>query len=448
VRTLVILLSLCATTAAADFQAGVARIRITPQNSIWMSGYASRDHPSEGVLQDLWAKALALEDSRGNRLVIVTVDVIGLPRSISDLVAARVQKQYGLERARLLLNFSHTHTGPLIWRNLNLMVELSEEQKRTVENYSRRLTDDLVSVIGAALGKLSAADISTSQGQVGFATNRREPTSEGVKIGVNPTGPTDHSVPVLRVSRPGGSLLAVVFGYACHNTTLTGQFYKLSGDYAGFAQVELEKAHPGATAMFMMLCGGDQNPNPRSSLELAERHGAALAVEVNRVLAGKLQRVRGRIRAAFQIAEPAFAVHTRETFERRLSDKRPVWVRHAKYMLRTYDDGYPIRRIPYPVQAVRFGRNLTLVALGGEIVVDYALRVKREYPGENVIVAGYSNDVMCYIPSLRVLKEGGYEVADSMIYYGQPGPFNEDVEKTIFSAIHNVMQRVGREPGR
>ena len=117
-RTLVILLSLCATTAAADFQAGVARIRITPQNSIWMSGYASRDHPSEGVLQDLWAKALALEDSRGNRLVIVTVDVIGLPRSISDLVAARVQKQHGLERARLLLNFSHTHTGPLIWRNL------------------------------------------------------------------------------------------------------------------------------------------------------------------------------------------------------------------------------------------------------------------------------------------------------------------------------------------
>jgi hypothetical protein len=161
-----------------------------------------------------------------------------------------------------------------------------------------------------------------------------------------------------------------------------------------------------------------------------------------------MKRVRGPVRAAFRIVEPGFATHTRETFEQRLNDPNPVRARHARYMAATYDERRPIRRVAYPVQAVRFGKTLTLVALGGEVVIDYALRVKREYPGEPVIVAGYSNDVMCYIPSLRVLKEGGYEAVDSMMYYGQPGPFDEEVEATVFGGIHQVLERVGRKAKR
>jgi neutral ceramidase len=98
-----------------------------------------------------------------------------------------------------------------------------------------------------------------------------------------------------------------------------------------------------------------------------------------------------------------------------------------------------------PVQAVRLGRDLTIIALGGEVVVDYSLRAKKEFgAGTNLIVAGYSNDVMCYIPSRRILKEGGYEAVDSMIYYGQPGPFAEDVEDRVFASIRRVLRRVAR----
>ncbi|MBI3696299.1 MAG: hypothetical protein HY238_15865, partial [Acidobacteria bacterium] len=234
------------------------------------------------------------------------------------------------------------------------------------------------------------------------------------------------------------------FGYACHNTTLGGDFYKVAGDYAGFAQLAVEKAHPGATALFVMLCGADQNPNPRGKLEMAEQHGAALAAEVGRVLAGRLERVRGNLRAVFQTVDLNFAPHSRETFEARLSESNPWRVRHAKAMLRAYDERRPIRNYPYPVQAVAFGRDFTLLALGGEVVVDYALRVKKEYGAKKILVAGYSNDVMSYIPSLRVLKEGGYEAADSMIYYGQPGPYDEEVEDRIFTTIRQVMKRAGR----
>ena len=217
--------------------------------------------------------------------------------------------------------------------NLELMFDLKAEEKRTIEEYSRRLTDDLVTVVGAALGKLEPADLSFGQGEAGFAANRRQPTPRGFEFGVNPAGPVDHSVPILKVAAPDGRLISVLFGYACHNTTLTAEFYRISGDYAGFAQLEFEKAHPGVTAMFMMLCGADQNANPRSKLELAEKYGQTLAAEVDRVLAGRLRRVRGPIRQTFQIAEPTFAIHTRETFERRLNDPRPVYVRHARYML-------------------------------------------------------------------------------------------------------------------
>jgi len=441
----VVLVLLAGALGAADFRAGVARIDITPDGPIWMSGYASRTKPSTGVLQKLSAKALAVEDAKKRRVVIVTTDVIGLPRAMTDVVAARVQKAHGLDRAGVLFNSSHTHTGPVVRPNLISMYNLSEEQDRVLREYALQLTEKLVAVIGAALGDLKPARLSYGTGQAGFAINRRQFTPKGVQIGTNPQGPVDHEVPVLKVESADGTLRAVLFAYACHNTTLTGEFYQLSGDYAGFAQAAVEKAHPGVTAMFMILCGADQNPNPRSTLEFAMQHGRTLAAEVNRVLGGKLAPVRPPVRAAFRVVDLNFAPHSREQFEKEASDANRYKAARAKAMLAAYDERHPVRSTPYPVQAIRFGKGLTFVALGGEVVVDYQLRVKREFGGQ-MVVAGYSNDVMCYIPSARVIQEGGYEAIDSMIYYGQPGPFEPGVEETIFGGIRSVLKKVGREP--
>ena len=332
-RAFIAVLFTACSLAAADYKAGIGRIIITPEKPIYMSGYGGRDHPSEGVLHDLWAKALVIEDRKGGRVAIVTTDLIGLPRGLSDLVAARIQKNYGIERSRLVLNSSHTHTCPLIEHNLENLFELGPEDRRVVSEYSAQLADKLVMVVGAALKELEPADLSFGNGRAAFAINRRQSSPNGVIIGENPTGPSDPDVPVLKVTGPGGKLRAVLFGYACHNTTLTGQFYKISGDYAGFAQIAIEKANPGVTAMFMMLCGADQNPHPRSRLELAEQHGESLAAEVNRVLGEKLDRVRGPVRTTFQVVDLNFAPQTREVFEERLKDTNVYRARHAKVML-------------------------------------------------------------------------------------------------------------------
>jgi neutral ceramidase len=443
-KTLVLLfLAFATATTAADFKVGIARLNLTPPVPCWLSGYAARTHPAPTVRTELWAKALALQDPAGSRAVLVTTDLIGLPSEVSDAVAERLQREANLPRAALVLNSSHTHSGPAIWPNLRVMFDFAPDDAERVRQYARRLTDDLASVARQALNDLQPAELAFGCGTAGFAINRRQPAPTGVRIGINTNGPVDHTVPVLRVTTPEGALRAVLFAYACHNTTLGGDFYQVDGDYAGAAQHEVERAHPGATALFMMLCGGDQNPNPRGTVEHAEQHGRELAAAVEQVLRARPAPVRPPIRAAHHIVALDFAPHTREQFEAELNDTSVFKQRRARLMLEAYDRGQPVRQLEYPVQAIALGQNLTLLALGGEVVVDYSIRARREFPTGNLIVAGYCHAVACYVPSLRVLREGGYEPVDSMIYYAQPGPFAEDVEQRIFAGIAAVMNRVG-----
>lgn len=426
--------------AAREYRAGAAVVDITPGEPIRLSGYGSRTKPSEGVLAPIQAKALAITRGKKEQIVVITTDLIGLPRAITDVVSARIQQKYGLERAGILFNSSHTHTGPYIRSNLSLLFELPEAEKRTVDAYSDRLQEALFEVAGRAILDLAPATITSAHGEAHFAVNRRVKGPNGYSIGVNPQGPTDADVPVLRVAGADGKTKAVLFGYACHNTTLTGENNVVSGDYAGFAQEALERANPGAIAMFLMLSGADQNPNPRGTGELAKRHGGTLATEVGRVLQGRMTPVTGSMKAAFRIVELEFEANDKATFEARLSDSNPYRVRHAKAMLARIESGQPIRRYPYPVQAISFGGKFTVVALGGEVVVDYTLAIKKAYPTAGVVVAGYSNDVMAYIPSLRVLKEGGYEAFDSMYYYGLPASWADNTEEKILSTVATVMK--------
>ena len=435
-RTLIVLLLWASNVCGATLKAGLAKVDITPSGPVWMSGYASRTHSSEGVLNRLWAKALVLESSPRARIVIVSTDLIGIPRELSDEVAARVKKQNGLNRSQLLINASHTHTGPMVWPNLSNLAVLPPGEQEKLIDYRRKLADDLVSVIGAALKDLAPATLEFGEGAAGFAMNRR--------TAANPRGPVDHRVPVLKIADQTGKIRGVLFGYACHNTTLTGDFYQISGDYSGFAAETIEQRHPGATALFITLCGADQNPNPRNTLDLVRQHGGTLASEVEKILAARMTPVDGPIRTAFRLTELRLAPRSRQDFEAELKSRVPAQVRRGEIMIKALDTGRRVDRIDYPLQAARFGRSLTLLALGGEVTVDYGLRMQREYPGEPLITAGYSNDVMCYIPSVRILREGGYEAVDSMFYYAQAGPFAEDVEERIFAAIHQVMKSVGR----
>jgi hypothetical protein len=425
------------------WKAGLSKVDITPHDSLWMAGYAARTKPSEGTLLPLYAKALALEDQNGKRSVLVTTDLLGFPAGVAANIAERVNAEYQIPRDRLVLNSSHTHCGPVLDRMLSVAYDMNEEQWAAVEAYTRDLENKIVTMIRAALEDLRPARLSFGHGEANFCANRRVKTEKGYVGGVNPSGPVDHDVPVLRIAGIRGEFRGVVFGYACHNTTLGADFYQFNGDYAGFAQQQLEDRHAGAVAMFVEGCGADANPAPRGTVDLARKDGEMLADAVDRALREPLKPVRGPLKTAWALVPISFApLPTRAELEDRLHDQSVYVQRHARLMLSILDrDGRLPSDYPYPIQIWQFGSGLTFIPMAGEVVVDYDLRLRKELGRSNLWVAGYSNDVFAYIPSLRVLQEGGYEGGGAMIYYGRPGPFAPSVEETIVGKIHELISR-------
>ena len=426
------------------WQAGVATAVVTPDEPMWMAGYASRDRPSEGKTHDLYVKALAVESLDKTRVVIITCDLISVPRPIRDALEKAVGTKYGLPPDGLLINCSHTHCGPEIRTTRWSRDGLPAQRLKLAVQYVNTLQQTLIRLVGDALTDLQPARLSYCRARCGFAMNRRTPGVSGFRNFPNPDGPVDHDVPVLRVDAPDGTLRAVLFGYACHNTTLG--YYRFCGDYAGFAQQFLETAHPGVTALFLQGCGGDQNPYPRRTQVLAEQHGRTLATAVEAALQTQPRALKQPLKAAYGMATVEYQTPPARSELVKRAGSANKWERaYAERLLAQLDaEGSLLEQYDCPVQVIRFGHDLTLVALPGETVVDYSLRLKRELTAGTaddpaVWVAGYSNDVFAYVPSRRVLLEGGYEAGGAMRYMTtvlQPGPFKPTVEERIIAKVH------------
>ena len=416
---------------------------ITPDDPVWMAGYSSRNRPSDEATQDLYAKVLAVEDAAGSRLVIVTTDLVGITEPMRQAVQQQALDRFELPPAALLMNASHTHSGPEVRIDRLRLEEREGAWIERAEQYVRETTDRIVAAIGQALAKLEPARLSYTSARCGFAMNRRLVTDSGVRGRPNPDGPVDHSVPVLRVdSADGEKLRAVVFGYA-HNTVLG--FYDLNGDYAGWAQHYLQEAHPDLTALLVIGCAGDQNPYPRRTHELAQQHGRTLSNSVEAALNAQSKSLDGPLRTALETTSLSFAKGPgRAELHQQAESKSVALQRHARRLLRHFDkgDGF-IKEYAYPVHVARFGDDLTLVGLAGETVVDDSLRLKLELAGPSVWVADYCNALPTYIPSLRVLREGGYECGDHRRYTNFAAPFDESIERRIISKDHRLNEQLG-----
>ena len=429
---------------AATWKAGSAKIAITPEKPMWMAGYSNRNRAAQTKLHDLWAKALVIEDAEGNRAVLVTLDVTGVDRRFSLRVRDDLKESYGLERRQIAINSSHTHSGPVTSDRFTYVFRLDEQQAALRLAYLDVLRKKIHTVVGQAIEKIAPCRLDWGTGFASFAINRRNnPQADVVKLRAlsQLRGPVDYDVPVLSVKNEKGELVAVAFGYACHGTTLGPANYEWCGDYAGYAQQYLEKSHPSCTALYWAGCGGDQNPGPRQTVELTEKHGRELADAVETVLKGEMKRVEGSLAVTYTEVELPFeTLVTKEQLQREAASANIGLARRAKFLLHELDRGIPLRpTYPYPVQTWRIGHELLLVTLGGEAVVDYALKIKQEFGEERTWVASYTNDVTGYIPSTRVLREGGYEGRTGFMIYGLPAPWGSQIEPLI---LYNVRRQI------
>jgi hypothetical protein len=398
---------------------GVAGVDITPEGPILLSGYAARNLAETlAVQQPIRAVALAFGSDEQGPSILLTVDNLGVPDAMTGELAARLKLKAGIARDRLAVASSHTHSAPCLPGVApNLFGKpIPADVLGRVDRYARQLVDKLERVCRDALKDRRPALLAWGQGKVDFAINRR-----------TPGGPVDHALPILRAIAPDGTLRAVAVGYACHCTTLDPKDNAVSGDWAGEARMAIEADHPGGTALVLIGCGGDANPRDRPGLEVARRHGRAIGDEVARLLKGPLAPIRhppaGKVA---RIPLPFDTLPTREELQALVArGGAPGY--NALTQLARLDRGEPLQAdLDYVVHAWHFGDDLVMIFLAG-------------FDPKRTWVAAYANDVPCYIPSERVLREGGYEGGGAMVYYGRPTRLRPGLEDRILAAVRQLV---------
>jgi len=429
-------------TSVPGWKAGVARMVITPAKSVWMAGYASREHGAEGTIHDLWAKALALEDSLGNRAVLITVDVVGFDKEISDRIREQLYQRLNLSKSQIILNASHTHSGPALSNILKKAYIFDDVEKEKIVQYTAFFETQVVEAAEAAFRALEPVRIFAGNGVARFQVNRRNNNELRIDEQTTPKGPNDYAVPVLKIVNHSGDMNAVVFGYACHATVLNGYFW--CGDYPGFAQIALEEKYPGIVSLFCQGAGADQNPLPRRSVPLAKQYGQTLAASVERVLEEPMRSLPARLTTVYEeIDLPLTPVPSIPELEKAIADPSvSVFYRRwaERYIAECKNGIPPMTAYPYPLQVLNMG-GLSIMTLGGEPVVEYAIGLKKMF-GNDIFVMGYCNDVTGYIPSVTVLNEGGYEADISQQIYGLPSKWSPEIEALIYGGMEKLASQV------
>jgi len=437
-----------AAEAAPAYRVGLASACITPEQSLWLAGYTSRRQPSQGVLDDLYARAMATEGAGGRRALLLCVDLCSLRTPTVSEVCRQIAERTGLKREQVLVSLSHTHSGPAVDLADAGFYPMSPDDRKKLDAYTEKVKRHLVDLAETALGDLKPAELSFGQGTATFFENRRRLDDEGrwTGMGPNPHNHTDRDVPVLRVNSPGGGTRAVVFGAACHNVTLGGNSYKISADYAGFARMHVEAQLPGVQAMFVTGCGADANPNPRSTADQEEwtrRHGESLGTEVLEVLSRPMQLVTGPLSTHFAFVDLSLQeVASREELEQR---RRGPEAYQAGLMLAALDRGEKLpTTFAAPIAVWQFGDCLTLVGLPEETVSEYVPLLRRALGPEGLWTAGYCNDVSGYLPTVKILGEGGYECRG--LFGPDLGFFAPQAEKDLVEAVCRLAEQAGRKP--
>lgn len=433
--TLCLLLLPLAANSADLYKVGLAQVDITPSHAIRLNGFGFRRTESEGVYQRIWARAMAIEDETKEPALLITVDVLGIPDDIRAELASRFAKKAKLKPERLAITATHTHTGPMLkGANVTLFgTPIPKEHLANIDKYTIEFLDKLEKAGLDALAKREPAKLSCAIGKATFAKNRR-----------TAGGPVDHDLPVLFVHDADGKKVRAIYtSYACHCVTLS--FNKIGGDWAGFACESIEREFPGAMALASVGCGADSNPTSNvtgDKVDVAQLQGREIGTEVKRLAGNFRTSISGKLATQWkQIDLPLAASPTRAEWEEKAKRTDAIG-HHARINLERLDRKETLpTKVEYPIQTWSFGDSLALCFLSGEVVVDYSLRLKKELDGQRLWMNAYANGAPCYIPSERVLKEGGYEGGGAMIYYDLPVPFKPGLEEPIVNVVKEQLAK-------
>jgi hypothetical protein len=423
------------TAAAEGYRVGMAKVDITPDYPIRLNGFGFRRAESEGVTQRIWAKALAIRWQDDAPIVLLVIDSLGVRSTMVDEVARRLDAKYHIPRVNVALTYSHSHTTPKVCGVCeNVFSEpIPAPHQAHIDRYTAELTDSMERAAVAAIEDLRPGQLEWGVGRHALAQNRR-----------TAGGPVDHDLPILLVRGEDGSPRAIYLSYACHCVTLSHN--KISGDWAGFTQESIERRFPGCLALVSIGAGSDSNPESGvvgDRVDVAAAQGEAMATEVERVVQQPLRSITGSITVqAATIPLPLNDPRTREQWVALAATGGPDGY-NATTQLAKLDRGEELlKAIDYPIQSFAFGDRLFMVFLAGEVCVDYSLRLKTELDSQRLWVNAYSNDFACYVPSERLVKEGGYGGGAETPYFALPATLRDGLEQQIIDEVRRQSRGV------
>ena len=408
---------------------GVSEVDVTPDYPVRLSGYGARREETAKIKSPLYARALAVGSERP--VLILALENCGVTESMTAAVARELGRRAGIDRERIVLCYTHTHNAPMLSGAAPMLfsTDIPAAHQRHIDRYSEEVTGRLVEAGLRALSNRKPSRLSYSEGHAGFAVNRRAQI-----------GPVDHVMPMIRVDDPEGNPRAVWVSYASHCTAFGPADNFMCGDWAGFAAESIKRNHPGAVALVTIGCAANANPFPRTGLSFSRRHGGDIAREVDRLLEIPGRPLPGQIRCRLvQASLPYDALPTREAWTAAAEEESAAGY-HARKWIARMDSGEKVpEALSYPVQGWSFGDELAIVFLAGEVVTDYAVRLRRMYDPTRLWIGAYANDFPGYIPSRRIWKEGGYEAGDATVYFGLPNRFADGVEERVVEAAQRVI---------
>jgi Neutral/alkaline non-lysosomal ceramidase, N-terminal len=449
--TIILLLGgvLVEASSAATRRIGFGKVDITPKTSVRLSGYASRNESSVGIADPLFARAMVLSPAdsspESNSVLLISIDSIGTTHSLTRQITEWLQAKYQIPRSQVAISSTHSHAAPHLDGGLtNLFIRPSDDaQTKATQEYTQWVVDKIKEGVWSAMASRQVGTLSIGEDKATFAVNRRL-LKEGKwsGFGVQLDGQVDHRVRVLRASAPDGKLLGGFFLYACHCTTLGGDFNQVSGDWAGLGAGQLEKLHPGSVFIPIIGCGADQNPNPRTQYGFAQQHAMEMVDSVSRAIQkSKLQFIDDFPITKFGYASLTPEQPTDEYLAKMSESTKPNEQRWSAEMKRIRKEmGRLPESYPMPIHTWQFGDQLTCVFMGGEVVVDYQFEIEKELPTKQTWVAAYTDDVFAYVASEKMRAENGYEVDFSMIYYLQPGRWKSGTQAGIIQRVAEIFK--------
>lgn len=445
----------------------IAKEEITPQQPVFMHGFGDRTRKSEGVLDPVYMTATLLQANRS--LLIVALDAMGADRSFIVGIKDELKREFGLAHEEVMINFSHTHhsvfltgldpelrrggysMGQSYWAN-----DESELDYTTDETYYIRIRDILLRMVKACYDNLAEGTLLIARGSSDFAVSRRLPDGSGGILRMPYyEGEIDKDLFVLKLVDRADNIRGILYCYGCHTTAMGGDNYKIGNDFVSSASALLERTYPGAVAAFLQGCAGELKARSGTANgkfiscgeEQLRQLGEELAREIIALMEhGSFSVVRCKFKAALR--DPLlYTERTPASFYRTIADDQrelDFCRASARRTITAIGNGTIKDRIPHYISIWQLDEQLTLIAMEGEVTTEYALKLKRLFGNGSMVVLGYTNGVLSYIPTRKVIHEGSYE-AECNYFFGLHGPFVPEIEDIIIGqvadALHELSER-------